>query len=650
MKTKFLVLSSSLLAISVAMHAAEIKSPDGKLVVTTDLDAAGTPVYSVAYDGKTILEPSPLGFESNAGNFDKGLKLVKETPSELHKQFKQDKIKKSEISFDANCLTATYSNPKGGKMSIEWVVGNNDIAFRYNIPAQGETRSMTIEKEATGFRFPSLTTTFLSPQSDAMIGWKRTKPSYEEPYKADAAMDEPSMYGKGYTFPALFHVGDNGWALITETGVDGYFCGSRLGEYRGDGLYTVAYPMAEENNGNGTSSPAIPLPSNTPWRTITVGNTLKPIVETTIPWNVVEPLYESRKPARTGRGTWSWIIWQDESINYNDQKTFIDFAADMGYENVLIDCAWDTNIGRDRMAELARYARSKGVHLIVWYSSSGWWNDIVQSPTNIMSRPIPRKQEMKWLRDIGVDAIKVDFFGGDKQETMRLYEDILSDANDYGINVIFHGCTLPRGWERMYPNYVGSEAVLASENLVFSQDFCNAAAFNASLHPFIRNAVGCMEYGGTVLNKRLHRNPGKGTQRVTSDAFELATAILFQNPVQNFALVPDNLTNAPADAIAFMKEVPTTWDETMFIDGYPGRYAVVARRHAGKWYIAGVSNDEATRKLVLSLPMLSKGQEVTLYADDAKGKPLTATKLKIKNPEAVKLDVKSNGGFVIVAE
>lgn len=650
MKTKFLVLSSSLLAISVAMHAAEIKSPDGKLVVTTDLDAAGTPVYSVAYDGKTILESSPLGFESNAGNFDKGLKLVKETPSELHKQFKQDKIKKSEISFDANCLTATYSNPKGGKMSIEWVVGNNDIAFRYNIPAQGETRSMTIEKEATGFRFPSFTTTFLSPQSDAMIGWKRTKPSYEEPYKADAAMDEPSMYGKGYTFPALFHVGDNGWALVTETGVDGYFCGSRLGEYRGDGLYTVAYPMAEENNGNGTSSPAIPLPGNTPWRTITIGNTLKPIVETTIPWNVVEPLYESRKPARTGRGTWSWIIWQDESINYNDQKTFIDFAADMGYENVLVDAAWDINIGRERMAELARYARSKGVHLIVWYSSSGWWNDIVQSPTNIMSRPIPRKQEMKWLRDIGVDAIKVDFFGGDKQETMRLYEDILSDANDYGINVIFHGCTLPRGWERMYPNYVGSEAVLASENLVFSQDFCNAAAFNASLHPFIRNAVGCMEYGGTVLNKRLHRNPDKGTQRVTSDAFELATAILFQNPVQNFALVPDNLTNAPADAIAFMKEVPTTWDETMFIDGYPGRYAVVARRHAGKWYIAGVSNDEATRKLVLSLPMLSKGQEVTLYADDAKGKPLTATKLKIKNPEAVKLDVKPDGGFVIVAE
>lgn len=483
-----------------------------------------------------------------------------------------------------------------------------------------------------------------------MIGWKRTKPSYEEPYKADAAMDEPSMYGKGYTFPALFHVGDNGWALITETGVDGYFCGSRLGEYRGDGLYTVAYPMAEENNGNGTSSPAIPLPGNTPWRTITIGNTLKPIVETTIPWNVVEPLYESRKPARTGRGTWSWIIWQDESINYNDQKTFIDFAADMGYENVLVDAAWDINIGRERMAELARYARSKGVHLIVWYSSSGWWNDIVQSPTNIMSRPIPRKQEMKWLRDIGVDAIKVDFFGGDKQETMRLYEDILSDANDYGINVIFHGCTLPRGWERMYPNYVGSEAVLASENLVFSQDFCNAAAFNASLHPFIRNAVGCMEYGGTVLNKRLHRNPDKGTQRVTSDAFELATAILFQNPVQNFALVPDNLTNAPADAIAFMKEVPTTWDETMFIDGYPGRYAVVARRHAGKWYIAGVSNDEATRKLVLSLPMLSKGQEVTLYADDAKGKPLTATKLKIKNPEAVKLDVKPNCGFVIVAE
>ncbi len=642
-----LQLLSLALITTAGMTAATISSPDSKLVVTTDL-SGGKPVYSVSYDGKPIIMESPLGFDTNIGDFTKGLTLVGEKTGVVNKSFEQGKIKKSHIDYNANQLIAEYKNAKGQKMSIEWLVSDNDIAFRYLIPAEGDTRSLIIEKEATGYRFPNFTTTFLTPQSDAMIGWKRTKPSYEEHYKADAKMDEPSQYGHGYTFPALFHVGDNGWALLTETGVDGYFCGSRLSDYT-DGVYTIAYPMPEENNGNGSANPAIGLPGKTPWRTITVGSTLKPIVETTIPWNVVEPLYTATEPVKPGRGTWSWILWQDPSINYDDQIKYIDFAAAMGYENVLIDNWWDTNIGKDGIAKLARYAQSKGVNLLIWYSSSGWWNDIEQGPTNIMSRPIPRKEEFKWLQSLGIKGIKVDFFGGDKQETMRLYEDILSDANDYGISVIFHGCTMPRGWERMYPNYVGSEAVLASENLVFGQNFCDNAAFNASLHPFIRNAAGCMEFGGTVLNHRLNRGNDGGTTRVTSDAFELATAILFQNPVQNFALAPNNLTDAPEAAIEFMKAVPTTWNETVFIDGYPGKYVILARRHADKWYIAGVSANKEPLKLKLDLPMLQKDQMVTVYAEDGK-KPLETKELKIKKPESVAMELNNNGGFIIVAD
>ena len=291
----------------------------------------------------------------------------------------------------------------------------------------------------------------------------------------------------------------------------------------------------------------------------------------------------------------------------------------------------------------------------MWYSSSGWWNDIVQGPTSLMSRPIPRKKEMKWLHDLGIKGIKVDFFGGDKQETMRLYEDILSDANDYGINVIFHGCTMPRGWERLYPNYAGSEAVLASENLVFSQGFCDQEAYNATLHPFIRNAAGCMEYGGTVLNKRLNRGNDGGTTRRTSDAFQLATSILYQNAVQNFALSPTNLTDAPTEAIEFMKAVPTTWDETLYIDGYPGRYVVLARRHGDTWYIAGVSAEQEPLKLKLDLPMLAKDQVVEIYADPAKLKSMTPgviekRDLKVKKPAEVPLTILPSSGFVIVAK
>lgn len=627
--------------------AGTVSSPDGRLVVSTALADGGKPVYSVSYDGKAILLDSPLGFVSNIGDFSQGLTLTGEKTGKVEKSFDQVKIKKSHIDWVANTLTESYSGGKNRDFSIEWQVGNNDIAFRYLIPVEGGTRSMNIQKETTGYRFPDFTTTFLTPQSDAMVGWKRTKPSYEENYKADAPLTESSEFGHGFTFPALFHIGDNGWALLTETGVDGGYCGSRLSDYN-DGVYTIAYPMAEENNGNGSEWAAISLPGATPWRTITVGDNLKPIVETTIIYNMVEPLYKSDFDVRPGRGTWSWILWQDNSINYEDQIKYIDFAAEMGYENVLVDNWWDTNIGKEGIEKLAKYAQSKGVNLLIWYSSSGWWNDIEQGPINRMSRPITRKEEMKWLQSLGIKGIKVDFFGGDKQETMRLYEDILSDANDHGISVIFHGCTIPRGWERMYPNYVGSEAVLASENLIFSQDFCDAESFNATLHPFIRNAAGIMEYGGSVLNKRMNKGNDGGNIRRTTDAFELATSVLFQNPVQNFALAPNNLTDAPSVAIDYMKAVPTTWEETVFIDGYPGKYVVLARKSTdGRWFVAGVSNEEKELNLTLALPMLSKGEEVTLYTTDMKGE-LKSETLKIKNPEKVKVSLKKGDGIVMV--
>ena len=448
-------------------------------------------------------------------------------------------------------------NKDGKPVDVTFRVSANDVAFRYEMPRYGDTGSIVIKNEATGFNLPAQTTTFLTPQSDPMVGWKRTKPSYEEEYKADAPLTERSRFGHGFTFPCLFRVGGDGWVLVSETGVDSRYCASHLSDATPEGVFTVAFPMPEENNGNGTVSPGMALPGATPWRTVTVGETLKPVVETTVPWDVVEPRYASEHKYGYGRGTWSWIMWQDASANYADQVTYIDLAAAMGYEHILIDAWWDKNIGREKTAELVSYAKSKGVDVFLWYSSSGYWNDIEQSPTNIMDNPITRKREMKWMRKLGVKGIKVDFFGGDKQETMRLYEAILSDADDHGLMVIFHGCTLPRGWERMYPNYVGSEAVLASENLIFSQHSCDTEAYNASLHPFIRNAVGCMEFGGTLLNKRLNRGNDGGSVRKTTDVFQIATAVLFQNPVQNFAIAPNNLTDAPEAVIGFMKDVPT---------------------------------------------------------------------------------------------
>ncbi len=405
-----------------------------------------------------------------------------------------DRTKTGKVHHRASTGTATFRNPKGEKIHVEFVVSRNDVAFRYLLPKEGETGSVRVMEELTEFNFTDNhkgenVSTFLTPQSDAMIGWKRTKPSYEEYYEVGAPISEKSLYGHGFTFPCLFQVGKNGWVLISETGVDGRYCGSRLSDARlsstddaetdtpeDDKLYysyKIEYPMPEENNGNGTVEPGLALPGATPWRTITLGESLKPIAETTIAWDLVDPRYETEHDYKYGKGTWSWIVWQDGSINYEDQVRYVDLAAAMNFQYVLVDNWWDTNIGREKIEELVAYARSKGVDVFLWYSSSGWWNDIEQGPINVMSDPISRKKEMRWMRSLGVKGIKVDFFGGDKQETMRHYEAILSDADDNGLMVIFHGCTLPRGWERLYPNYVGSEAVRASENLVFSQYECD---------------------------------------------------------------------------------------------------------------------------------------------------------------------------------
>ena len=623
-----------------------VKGPDEKLQLAVGVQNETKPCYSVSYNGKTMLEKSPLGMNTNIGDFTKNLKLTGHSVDKIDTVYQQTRIKVSNVHYRANELTCHLENEQGQKLGVIFRVSDNDVAFRYTLPHQGGKASVTVKEEQTGFRFPEQTTTFLCPQSDAMIGWKRTKPSYEEEYKADAPMSDRSQYGHGYTFPCLFRIGNDGWVLVSETGVDSRYCGSRLSDVSEGNLYTVAFPMAEENNGNGTVAPAFALPGATPWRTITVGDHLKPIVETTVPWDVVSPLYETKHDYRFGRGTWSWILWQDGSINYDDQVRYIDFASAMGYEYALIDNWWDTRIGHQRMKSLVEYARDKGVELFLWYSSSGYWNDIEQGPVNRMDNAIIRKREMKWLQSLGVKGIKVDFFGGDKQETMRLYEDILSDADDHGLMVIFHGCTLPRGWERMYPNYVGSEAVLASENMVFNQHFCDEEAFNTCLHPFIRNTVGSMEFGGCFLNKRLNRNNDGGTTRRTTDVFQLATTVLLQNPVQNFALAPNNLKDVPAVCMDFMKRVPTTWDETRFVDGYPGKYVVLARRQGDTWYLAAVNAGKEPLKLKLDLEMFA-GKTVALYKDDKKGEP-ELTSLKVKENGKVQLEIRPQGGILCI--
>ena len=640
---KTIICCLALLCLTIGTKAQTISSPDGKIQVSLDLQN-GKPCYSVNYEGQAMLNRSALGVVTNIGDYTQGLTLKEGFGSmPVSETYTLNNIKQRQVSYQANEGVATYLQNGLPVMDITFRVSNRDVAFRYKIYPKRDTRVCVVQSEASGFVLPEGTTTFLCPQSKPMGGFARTSPSYETSYTLDDAMGK-NGWGEGYTFPCLFKT-PTGWVLISETGTDGNYVGCRLLN-EGGANYRIGFPQPGELNGVGSVTPAMSLPGETPWRTITVGP-LANIVETTVPFDLVQPKYKASQEYIYGRGSWSWIIGMDNSCNFDEQKRYIDFSAAMGYQSVLIDAFWDKQIGYEKIAELARYGKTKGVGLFLWYNSNGKWNDAPQTPIGKMDNGRIRREEMKWMKENGIRGIKVDFFGGDKQPTMQLSEEILADANDFGLLCIFHGCTLPRGWERMYPNYAASEAVLASENLHFGQGACDAEARNGCTHPFIRNTVGSMDFGGSTLNKYYNADNKRGTVRKTSDVYALATAVLFQSAVQHFAMAPNNLTDAPAWAIDFMKQVPTTWDEVKFIDGYPGKYVILARRCGDKWYVVGINAESEPLKQTVTLPMFDKGAEVTVYSDDAQLNGSVKT-LKQNKKQQMMITIPCNGGVVIV--
>ena len=637
----------------------KIASPDGKVNVTVT-DQGGIPTYMITYDGRVMLKPSRLGLKASIGDFTAGITIKGQKQSRIDQNYEMTRIKTSQVHYVATEAVIAMQNAQGWPLTVTFRVSNHDVAFRYTLHRgpNDTPRCALVYSEASAFNFPQHTTTFICPQSKPMDGWERTKPSYEEEYKADAAMDLPSQYGQGYTFPCLFHVGNDGWVLVSETGTGSNYVGCHLSDYQKDLGYTIAFPNQDEMNGMGSPYAGIPLPGSTPWRTITMGTTLKPIVETTIPYDLVEPLYQPTHKYKPGRYTWSWLIWQDESCNYDDQVQFVDLAATMGYEYCLVDALWDQRIGREGIEKLSRYACSKGVRLMLWYNSNGMWNDAPQSPVGCMNTSWAREREMKWMEENRIAGIKVDFFGGDKQEMMKLYEDILVDANRHGLQVIFHGCTLPRGWERMYPNYVASEAMLASENVYFTEHHARQEGFELCTYPFTRNAVGSADWGGVLMNTHMSRDNKSRHPRYTSNVFEMASALIMQSSINAVVLCPNNLSELQPFELDFLRELPTTWDETRFLDGYPTRYVALARRHGSKWYVGALNGTQKPISMTLDLSMFAN-QTMTCLTDqplkkskkaqdNAQQLPTPVQKqLKVPQDGKVQITIQPMGGIII---
>ncbi|SFE38393.1 glycoside hydrolase family 97 protein [Thermophagus xiamenensis] len=623
----------------------QVFSPNGKIEVKSWIDQHnGILKYSVSYQGQVVLNPSSLGLSRDDCDFSSNLTLMGiSSPERVTDDYVMKHGKKSRIHYEANEAVVHTQNRDGQKMDLVFRVSDDGVAFRYIFPEHSDN-VVKIIAENTSFNLPEGTKGWLQPMSKAKTGFAGTNPSYEEPYLQEVSADTSSPTGYGWVYPALFKCGEV-WLLISETALDRHYCGTHLDNNGFE--YRVAFPQPEEIFPGGELLPNNTLPWYSPWRIIAVGE-LKTIVESTLGTDLANPaaIDGDFSFVEPGLASWSWVILKDESVNFETQKKFIDFAAEMKWPYCLVDGLWDQQIGRDRIAKLSEYAQSKGVGLLLWYNSAGSWNTAYQTPKNKMLTHESRVKEFEWMKKIGIKGIKVDFFGGDGQSMIAYYHDILQDAANYGILVNFHGSTLPRGWHRTYPHLMTMEAIKGYEFITFSQETADMAPAHMAMVPFARNVFDPMDF--TPVN--LSGVPN--IERRTTNGFELATSVIFTSGIQHIAETDMGIQTVPDYVKNFLKRFPNgCWDETLFIDGYPGKLAVIARRKENTWYVGGINGENIEKNLALPLPFLQGNKDARLITDGNDGIFSFAKEdIELAEDEKFEISLQPNGGFVLVVE
>ncbi|ALI99374.1 alpha-glucosidase [Rufibacter tibetensis] len=617
-----------------------LESPDKSIAVRFSLAADQGATYAITRNGAPVLQDSKLGVRMEDADLTRGLALESVSKVESVKDdYEILTAKRRKNSYRANKRTFHLKNAQGQQMDVIFQVSDDGVAFRYFFPGQsGEKKK--INQEFTSFKFPESAKGWLQPMSDAKTGWESTNPSYEEYYLKGIPVGTPSPIKAGWVFPALFQNGEN-WALITESAPDGSYCGSRLAQNAPGGEYQLAFPQEAEKMPNGVVNPESELPWYTPWRIIAVGS-LKTIAESTLGTDLAKPAINlDQSFIKPGKSAWSWALLKDDSTVYDVQKRFIDYAARMNWAYTLIDADWDKKIGYAKVKELADYAKAKNVGLLLWYNSAGAWNTAPYTPRDKMLIHESRMQEFARLRDMGIKGVKIDFFGGDGQSVMQYYNDILKDAAENKLLVNFHGCTLPRGWQRTYPNLMTMESIKGFEFITFEQQNADEEAAHATVIPFARNVFDPMDFTPVNLDQipRITRKTTKG--------FELALSVLFVSGIQHYVEIPQGMAKQPAYVQGFLKEVPAVWEDSKFIDGYPGKQVVMARQANGKWYVAGINGENTAKSMVLDLSFL-KGKKGSFITDSNEASGMQQKAVEIAANGKTTVDLKPNGGFVMV--
>lgn len=634
------------LAISTAWSQSQrvtITSPDKSITVTCQTDASGHPFYSIQYKDSTVLETSQLGLVRADADFSKGLALISASPATIIKDnYHLLTGKRQNNRYTANRQALHFKNTSGALMDIIWQVSNDGVAFRYYFP-ESSAEPKKVDTEFTSFHLPGTAKGWLQPMSVAKTGWEQVNPCYEEYYEKNIPAGTPAPLHAGWVYPALFQSAGH-WLLITEAGMDGSYCGTKLDNDSASSDYHIAFPDAREVFTGGGLKPIVKLPGYSPWRVITIGS-LATIIESTLGTDVANPASTGKNFsfAKPGKSAWSWALLKDDSTVYHVQKRFVDYAADMHWQYCLVDADWDTKIGYDSVQLLVNYAKQKNVGIWLWYNSAGRWNTTPYHPRNKLLTHEDREKEFSRLEKMGVAGVKIDFFGGDGQSMIQYYIDILNDATAHHLMVNFHGATLPRGWQRTYPNLLSTEAIKGFEYITFDQRNANEEPMHCTVLPFTRNAFDPMDFTPMCLYKIPRIN------RQTTSAFELALSVIFLSGAQHFVETPAGMAHMPSYIKDYLQKLPTGWDDVKFIDGFPGQYLVLARKSGNKWYIAGINGTTDEKSIDLDFTAF-KGKKATLYVKGQGDAFFDQKNIAITPDKKETVSMGARDGFVIVVE
>ena len=616
---------------------ASVQSPNQKITVGLFCQQNGDIgewYINASYNsaGKTgeVIPRIDLGLSRSDQDFAKELKFLKAGKSAvINEQYTVLHGKKSVCSNTANEVVFSFENSTKAKLNIIVRAYNDGIAFRYEFPdKQG---SFVVKDELTTYTIPKETTRWL----------ERWNPANEGLY---ALMGNNNIPAQEWCYPALFNTADkNCWYLLHEADLTRTYCGTKLSNTVDSNKYKLTFPNPRDGRGLGESQPTITLPWKSPWRVIIMGS-LSDIVESTLVDDVSTPSI-LKNTAWIKPGVASWNYWSSNhgTKDYKIVCEFADLAAEMNWPYTLLDWEWDGMANGGKLEDAVKYILSKGITPLIWYNSGGPHTGVTATPRDRMLTHENRVEEFTRLKKMGFAGVKIDFFESEKQDMIKYYLDILDDAAQFEMMVYFHGCIVPRGWARTYPNMMTYEAVRGAEWYNNTPDFTLPAPEHNATLPFTRNVIGSMDYTPvTFTNSQF--------PHVTSYAHELALSVLFESGIQHFADRPEGYTTLPDAAKSFLKTVPNVWDDTKLLDGFPGREVTIARKKGNAWYIGGINAETRREKRkTIKFDFLPEGikYRMTLIADGKHDKSFSVQYLSVDKSSSVDVTMLRRGGFVV---